>query len=211
MFIENKYTLWYYNIINNARARKATGYVEKHHIVPKSLGGTNSNENLVELTAREHFICHYLLTKMTIGLEKRSMWHATWAMANLHNTTTQQRYKITSRIYEVIKKNNATALSESNRGKPSKHKGRRLTPEWREKISKTLSGTKPSAERNLKVSQALTGKKRPQRSAEWMNNLKSSINDSKTTCEHCGKTIIKAAYTRWHGDKCHTRQTTTLD
>jgi hypothetical protein len=139
------------------------------------------------------------------------MWHATWTMANLHNPTTQQRYKITARIYEVIKRNNAIALSESNRGKPSKHKGRNLTPEWKEKISKTLTGMKPSAERNLKVSQALTGKKRPQRSTEWTNNLKSSINNSKTTCEHCGKTIIKAAYTRWHGNNCRAKQTPALD
>jgi hypothetical protein len=39
-------------------------YGEKHHIVPRSLGGNNSKENLVRLTAREHFICHALLAEM---------------------------------------------------------------------------------------------------------------------------------------------------
>jgi len=205
MFKENKYTSIYYQIISRARSRKIEGYVEKHHIIPKSLGGLDTKENLVELTAREHFICHYLLTKMTDGPAKKSMWHAAWSMANLHHPTTQQRYKISSRIYEVIRRNNASALSESNKGKPSKNKGRVLTPEWKEKISKTLKGTKPTAERNKKVSIALTGKTRPPRSQDWVSNLKESIEANKITCQHCDKTVIKAAYTRWHGDNCKMR------
>ena len=39
-------------------------YLEKHHIVPKCVGGTNDESNLVLLTAKEHYICHLLLTKM---------------------------------------------------------------------------------------------------------------------------------------------------
>ena len=40
MYLQNKYTQWYYNIVNNAQARLSnTTYIEKHHIVPKSLGG----------------------------------------------------------------------------------------------------------------------------------------------------------------------------
>lgn len=64
IFIDNKYTAWYYNIVNNAKSRTLIGYTEKHHIIPKSCGGNNSKDNLVALTAKEHFICHLLLTKM---------------------------------------------------------------------------------------------------------------------------------------------------
>jgi hypothetical protein len=39
-------------------------YSENHHILPRSLGGKDIKENLVRLTAREHFICHYLLVKI---------------------------------------------------------------------------------------------------------------------------------------------------
>lgn len=39
-------------------------YTETHHIIPKCLGGSNSKDNLAVLTAKEHFIAHYLLTKM---------------------------------------------------------------------------------------------------------------------------------------------------
>ena len=55
------YKVIYDNIINRAKNRTITGYVEKHHIIPRSLGGTNSKKNIVILTAREHFLCHYML------------------------------------------------------------------------------------------------------------------------------------------------------
>ena len=63
MFSENKYKKWYDMIIENAQNRQIKGYKERHHIIPKCLGGSNKKENLVDLTAREHFVCHWLLTK----------------------------------------------------------------------------------------------------------------------------------------------------
>ena len=39
-------------------------YLEKHHIIPKSLGGTNDASNLVKFTARQHYIAHLLLYKI---------------------------------------------------------------------------------------------------------------------------------------------------
>lgn len=41
------------------------GYIEFHHIVPKSFGGSNDESNLIPFTAREHFLTHYLLCKIT--------------------------------------------------------------------------------------------------------------------------------------------------
>ena len=53
-FIDNKYTHWYYDIIDRAkeRALSANKYYEKHHIVPKSLGGSNNADNLVKLAKK---------------------------------------------------------------------------------------------------------------------------------------------------------------
>ena len=80
--IENKYSKWYFNIIEN---RKLLGipdeYSEKHHIIPKSLGGSNNDDNLISLTGREHFLVHWLLVKMTTGSEKIKMQHALWGMS----------------------------------------------------------------------------------------------------------------------------------
>ena len=58
-FLENKYKKWYENIVNSAKIRNTIGYAEIHHIIPKSLGGSNSIDNLVTLTAREHFVICY--------------------------------------------------------------------------------------------------------------------------------------------------------
>ena len=58
----------YENIIEKAKnenRQKNNGtYYEEHHIVPKCLGGTNEEDNLILLSAREHFLCHWLLVKM---------------------------------------------------------------------------------------------------------------------------------------------------
>lgn len=54
----------YQNIIDKRKLETPESYTETHHILPKSLGGSDEPENLVKLTAREHFICHYLLAKM---------------------------------------------------------------------------------------------------------------------------------------------------
>ena len=63
-WLNNKYTNWYNRIIRNAQSRELDTYYEIHHIVPKSLGGTNQKSNLVKLTAKEHYVCHLLLMKM---------------------------------------------------------------------------------------------------------------------------------------------------
>ncbi len=67
------YTKIYQKIIDKAKKENRVKrkyddlnyvYYEQHHIIPKSLGGSNKKENLVLLTAREHFICHLLLIRM---------------------------------------------------------------------------------------------------------------------------------------------------
>ena len=113
MYLQNKYTRWYYDIIQRAQLRKLPPdvYTEKHHIIPRSLGGDNQKENIIKLTAKEHFICHMLLVKMTDGKSKRSMAYAAWQMTNIDS---RQRYSPTSRIYSLLKKN----LSEAYKGVP---------------------------------------------------------------------------------------------
>jgi len=66
LFLENKYIKWYYSIIDNRikMPHKKDLYTERYHIIPKSLGGNNEKHNLVRLSAREHFLVHWLLTKM---------------------------------------------------------------------------------------------------------------------------------------------------
>lgn len=75
----NKYQRWHDQIIRRAKARKAGD--ERHHIKPRCIGGSNSERNLVKLTYREHFLIHWLLTKIVGKYIKAKMGFA------LHNLT----------------------------------------------------------------------------------------------------------------------------
>jgi hypothetical protein len=115
MFLTNKYTNWYFKLIDNAITRQPIqDYTEKHHIIPKCFGGINHKSNIAVLTAREHFICHLLLTKMCTGLHKRKMTFALWRM--VHGNKSQDRYSITNRQYLKVKEIMAAASSEQNTG-----------------------------------------------------------------------------------------------
>jgi len=110
MFIENKYTNWYYTIINNAKNRKILNYdVEKHHIIPKSLGGNNSKNNLVNLSYREHFLCHWLLIKMTDGKNNMKML---FAFNSMSTTNKNNKRIISSWQYALSKKYNKKQYNE---------------------------------------------------------------------------------------------------
>lgn len=105
VFLDNKYTTVYNLIIKNAQTRAMhEGYFEKHHIIPKSLGGSNDKDNLVKLTAREHFVCHRLLTKITSGATKAKMIFAMRRLAVKGNKHQSSRFVTTSRTYELIMK-----------------------------------------------------------------------------------------------------------
>jgi hypothetical protein len=124
----------YNQIIERAQIRQLEGYKEKHHIIPKCLGGSNEKSNLVELTAREHFLCHLLLCEIYPNNEK--LLYALWLMAiGKQKPKSLDKFKLSSRIYENIK------LSFINKvtGKPKpSNKGRKIT--WGDKISKSLKG-----------------------------------------------------------------------
>jgi hypothetical protein len=81
MYLENKYTKWYESITNKAKDRTLPMPYEVHHIIPKSLGGSNRKDNLVKLTSHEHIICHILLTKMLTGANRAKMIYAASIMA----------------------------------------------------------------------------------------------------------------------------------
>ena len=150
-FLENKYTRWYYRIIYSATSRSENNiYTEKHHILPKSLQGTDLSENIVTLTAREHFICHILLTKMTKGIFKSKMIHA--AIGMKRSRKYQHRY-INARLYEHLKKEYAILARIRNTGK-------KMSDETRRKMSVASKGKAKSLEHGLNISRGLTGFKR---------------------------------------------------
>lgn len=46
------------------KSKEHSGEIELHHILPRSCGGTDDPENIVNLYAKEHFMAHYYLWKI---------------------------------------------------------------------------------------------------------------------------------------------------
>lgn len=118
MFITNKYYKWYYNIIENRKIFSYDGYTEKHHIIPKSLVPPNELDNLVKLSAREHFICHLLLAKITEGKEKAKMIWALHSMTYRKIDKQKRDFKISSKIYQIIREEFSMMIKKSKTGIP---------------------------------------------------------------------------------------------
>ena len=195
--LTNKYSKIYFSITSNAKQRITEGYTELHHIIPQSMGGSNDKENLVELTAREHFICHWLLVKMTEGDDRSKMLYALKGMKaeNKH----QQRYhtKITARVYETYRIEHSINHSKVMKAKnlvPWNKGGVEITDEHRENLQNAarnrkidpikqaegqqkriakVTGRKDSDEAKLKKSIALKGKPKGPMSDE--EKLKRSV------------------------------------
>jgi len=129
--LQNKYTKWYCGLITRAQqrattrsdAKKILGYTEKHHILPKSfkLGGDKDKLNYAYLTAREHLVCHLLLTKMFTGSFKIKMCFALHSMYRVMKRNDQ--LELSSWEYQKIKEANSYARSNSSGGmKNKKHR-----------------------------------------------------------------------------------------
>lgn len=88
--------------ILNSRGRFACGeeYHERHHIVPKCIGGSNDDENLIDLYAREHYEAHKLL--MLENPDNRKLHNAYFAMAFL-KCDNHDRYQVAAEEYEYAK------------------------------------------------------------------------------------------------------------
>jgi hypothetical protein len=114
----------YDKIVNKAKSEnRLRGYVyyESHHILPKCLGGSNTKDNLVLLTAKEHFVCHKLLCEIYPTLP--ALQFAFWAMCNQKKNG--RTYRVSSREYERAKIKFQKLSSELHLGKVESEETRR--------------------------------------------------------------------------------------
>lgn len=86
----------YYTMMDRAKSRLLEGYVEKHHIIPKCLGGSEDLSNLVQLTPEEHYVAHQLLIKMYPGNHK--LIFATKMM------TVKKRHRPNNKMYGWVRR-----------------------------------------------------------------------------------------------------------
>tara|TARA_R110000744_G_scaffold337669_1_gene442848 strand:+ start:161 stop:745 length:585 start_codon:yes stop_codon:yes gene_type:complete len=109
------------------------GYTERHHVIPRSLGGSDDSSNLVYLSAKAHYLSHYLLYKIH---GEGPMAHAFWMMSAMD--TSGQRHVPNSRSFSTARTANATASSAA------------------------LSGISKSDDTKARMSEAKSGAKHPQ-------------------------------------------------
>ena len=158
------YTKIYNEIVERAKTRILEGYKERHHIIPKCINGTDDKSNLVELTAREHFICHKLLTE--IYPKENGLHYAVRMMVNMNNFN---KYKVGSREYQRLKE--SVVVSEETCKKLSEAgKGRIFSAETREKIKKSNTGYTPSEESKEKNRLSHIGKTHSKETREKIGN-----------------------------------------
>ena len=207
IFITNKYHRIYTNIVERAKSRTISGYSETHHIIPRSLGGNDTKDNLVVLTAREHYICHLLLPKMLQGKSKYKMLCAILRMAHSNQ---EQRVKIPSRVYERVKIEKAAMHSKLYSGTNNSFYGMKhseetkqklraararqiardgtMTDEAREKLSIAAKGRILNENHKAKIAASHKGK--PKKKHERL------------TCPHCNLTGGAGAMKRFHMENC---------
>lgn len=162
----------YNQIIERAKTRQLNSYKEKHHIIPKCIGGLDIKENIIELTAREHFISHMLLCE--IYPKENKLKHALFLMAIGKQKIKEKTYVINSRLYERLK----TEFSQMLTGKPQTQttknkKSKSMVEAWSKKtnvemseigkkrwITRKANGTDQILpEHAEKISQSLKGRK----------------------------------------------------
>jgi len=154
MFLENKYTKWYFNLVQKAKERNSSKgegvYLEEHHIIPKSIGGSYSKKNLVLFTAKEHYVAHRMLVKMTTGEAHKKMHLALFCMVSANDC-----YKLSkSKTYEKLR----AQCGKANSGENHVRFGTKHTEETRKKMREKKVGFRMSDEHYSNLSKNQKGR-----------------------------------------------------
>jgi len=146
------YTNIYNKLISRAQNRTLEGYKEKHHIIPRCLGGTDDPTNLVDLTPEEHYVAHQLLVKMHPDSDK--LIFAIVIMSGKNPTTNKlfgwHRRKLAetqAKIKTGVKRGpmsaeHKAAIGAANSGANNGMYGKKWTEEQREKLKNRVPWNK---------------------------------------------------------------------
>ena len=152
----------YEKFIGRLKEQSVDGYYELHHIVPRSLGGSDEKSNLVALTARQHFVAHWMLARAIGGSASRAFF----MMSNFgkYGTVNSTTYDKARKEYskqvsrQMQEKPNVPAFTEDHREKLRQAKlGKKQTAEHRANTGKAQIGRKLSEETRRKISESKKG------------------------------------------------------
>ena len=215
--VNQHYYSRYQRFIDSLKGQALDGYTEVHHIVPVSMGGSNEKDNLIALTARQHYVAHWMLARALGGSAARAFF----MMSNFG------RYgKVNSATYEIARKEYAKQVCLQLKAKPNTYV---ITDEIRQKMRQSALGRKVSDAAKVKISQHNKGKK-------WDDEFKRKVSEAKkgkatrgtgwkqseetkqkiiqanfsrpiVQCPHCLKSMKDhGGAKRWHFDRCKERK-----
>ncbi len=159
MFLQNKYTNCYYRIIDRAiregrtkLKRTDVGYVyyERHHIIPRCLDGGDGPDNLVLLTAKEHYVVHHLLCYMVSETRPKILLLNAFVRMAYSKSTGQKRH--TPRSYDAVKR----LISEKN---SLAFRGKKKSVQMRQRLSRSRKGMKFTNQHRQRLSEVRRGRK----------------------------------------------------
>jgi hypothetical protein len=156
------YVAHYNRLIERARTRELAGYCERHHVIPRCMGGSDDPANIVRLTPEEHYVAHQLLVKM--HPEHPQLIWAAHLMASRPG----------NKLYGWMRRR----MSEARRG-------RKQSPEHIAKLSAVRKGRKRTPEQCAGTSRNLRGFKRPPETIEKMRAAAKLRGVSQKTRDAC--------------------------
>lgn len=186
-------------LIERARNRTLDGYSERHHIIPRCMGGGDEPENLVRLTPEEHFVAHQLLVKMYP--EKRTLVIAVLRMSHA------ERYR-NNKVFGWLRRKHSEAIGEVVGDYWRGRKRKPFSYEHQKKIAASQTGRKRgphSDEHKRKLSDAHRGKRLTADHKQKLAKAKQGVKRKPyrlMECPHCGKSGAGGSMLRWHFDRC---------
>jgi hypothetical protein len=227
----------YLNIYNQLMMKRmktpsTAEYTERHHVVPKCMGGDDSPDNLVVLSAKEHYVAHHLLYK---HYKTTKLAHA-WFM--MLRCDPNQKRVFTAKQHEAATNAHRKVLSETMKGEGNHFYGKTHTDETKKKISEANKGrVKSEAEISNWVAKVASKTKSPEhrakigrkgmvmlqnvdtleivrvpkddervQSVDWVNPRKLTP-EKKYKCDYCDIETTKSNLKRWHNENCKHKPT----
>jgi hypothetical protein len=202
---------------------------ESHHILPKSMGGSDDESNLIDLTPRQHYLAHWMLWK---AYKSKEMTAAFFAMSHQNNPHQNRDFRLDSKSYEQLRLNFSKTISKSSRelwesnDYREKHRTTNLTaktkklrsdkakelwqdPDYRERAIQSRKKAWSEGRFIRDHSKCGTkGDKNPAKRPEVKaknsggNHYSNRAGYTKPTCPHCGISSTPTNIKRWHGANC---------
>jgi NUMOD3 motif/HNH endonuclease len=179
----------YQRFMDALKGQSVDGYCEVHHIVPRSLGGSNDKDNLISLTPRQHYIAHWMLWKACGGVAGRSFF----MMSNLGKYG-----KVNSTTYAQARENYSEQVKKQMAERPNRPA---FTPEHREKLRQAKLGKKQSEQHRQNAHKHRAGKPLSEETKRKISEAKQGISTRGCGWKHSEETKMKMkqsqAYLAW--------------